>query len=817
MPQHRRGAVERALAALGALLLLGGIGAFARADPAGARALQLEVFLNGQTTKLVGAFRQEADGALSAERKELREVGIDPGGGAGDDLVSLEALPELTYSYDEPRQRIDVQLPLARRMPHAIDARGAVDEIGPSVSGTGLVLNYTLFASSVTGLGRLKDKPWLDFSGGSAQLDARVFTPLGVLNQTAILGTTTLHDVEALRLDTSIAYADPSTAIVYRGGDLVSGGPTWTRPIRMGGVQASRSFGLRPDIVTAPLPSVTGSAAVPSTVDVLVNNVRTFSREVPAGPYSITNLPTFSGNGTARVVLREATGREVETSLPFFVSPSLLREGLYDFSAQAGFPRLFYALKSNTYTTIPVATGSVRYGLTDALTIETHAEGGGGLMNGGVGLVSNIGGLGILSFAGRASRHGRDTGYQAYAGVETSLWGINFGAATQRSFGRFSDLASITNQFAPFDIDFGLKGGPGGRDPVDDGLVTGSIAASARPVQALDRISIGIPLYGWGSSVGLSLIDLRSGTGERSRIIGASYSQQIWQRASLSIHAFAGIGERGDYGVAASFSMPLGDFANATSGVVANGRGAYAMAEVSRGLGQEPGSYGYRARVAEGSGTSARTAAGAYRSGYGRIEGSVDAADGGARGTLEADGAIVLTGDGVHLGNRVDDAFAVVSVGAPDIEVLHQNRPVGRTGRSGTLLVPGLVANQKNRIAINPAGLPVSAHVAQTHETVVPADRAGVRVDFGVEASTPSAVVVLHDAEGKPLRAGLRGWLEGRKESFVVGYDGRAYVRELKATNRVRIETAPGECGAEFEFAPGAEDRQVVLGPLACL
>src|SRR5262245_63515508 len=144
-----------------------------------------------------------------------------------------------------------------------------------------------------------------------------------------------------------------------------------------------RQFALRPELVTLPRPSVAGSAAVPSTVDVYVNNMKTYSQEVGTGPYQINNLP-LSGGGTARIVLKDSSGRPVETSLPFYSSPRLLHEGLMDFSVEAGFPRVFYGTDSFSYVRDPVGSASARRGLFDWLTVEGHAEGGAGLMNGGL-------------------------------------------------------------------------------------------------------------------------------------------------------------------------------------------------------------------------------------------------------------------------------------------------------------------------------------------------------------------------------------------------------------------------------------------------
>jgi outer membrane usher protein len=98
-----------------------------------------------------------------------------------------------------------------------------------------------------------------------------VFTPFGTLSQTGILRNSFASRFDALRLDTTWTYSDQETLTTYRAGDTIGGGLAWTRPIRIGGLQAQRSFSLRPDLITLPLPAAAGSAAVPSTVDVFVN------------------------------------------------------------------------------------------------------------------------------------------------------------------------------------------------------------------------------------------------------------------------------------------------------------------------------------------------------------------------------------------------------------------------------------------------------------------------------------------------------------------------------------------------------------------
>ena len=239
----------------------------------------------------------------------------------------------------------------------------------------------------------------LAFSGASATLDGRVFTPYGTLSQSALISSSLDERFAALRLNTTFAYSDLETMTTYRAGDTISSGLAWTRPIRIGGLQVQRNFGLRPDLVTLPLPSARGSAAVPSTADVYINNVKTYSQDVGAGPYLLTNLPAIGGSGTARVVLRDASGHTTEANLPFYVSSMLLAPGVFDYSVEAGLPRLSYGTTDDTYVTKPVGSASARYGLFDWLTVAGHAEGGAGLVNASAAIMARTGTFGVASVA----------------------------------------------------------------------------------------------------------------------------------------------------------------------------------------------------------------------------------------------------------------------------------------------------------------------------------------------------------------------------------------------------------------------------------
>lgn len=772
------------------------------------RALQLETFIGGASTKLIGAFYMNARGEMSAQRKELEELGLKaPDGYGAEDDVPLSALAGVRYHYDEARQTIDFDAPESSRAPKEYNMRGEIKRPRSAPSSTGLVLNYLLFG----GAGASNALANWRYQGASATLDARMFSQLGVFSQTGILSQHAGKGFVAqrLRLDSTWTYKDPDHAATYRAGDTISGALLWTRPVRIGGLQAQRDFAIRPDLITIPLPSISGGAAVPSTVDVYVNNVRTVTQEVSGGPFRLTNLPILTGQGNASVVVRESSGREVTTTVPFTVSSRLLAAGLYDYSVEAGFPRLLYGSQSNIYSRKPAASASARYGVTDSLTLESHAEFTPGLFNGGLGASFVAPALGVFSGALAASRYGSRFGAQLFAKFETNLFGVTLSASTQRVVGDYWDLAAATArptliaQLASFQP-----------DPLFPIPYAPSAFMSLLPPRVQDQISAGFPLPYLSGSINIGYANQQNVVGNRVRLLTTSYQRQIYGSSSIYATAYADVAGSGNVGVSLGLSIPFDNDVTLSTGSSRLQSGMIIGAEAMKTLRQEPGSYGWRIRDREGAGQPLRSVGGAYRGVNGRIEGTVMQSPSGLGGTFENEGAVVIAGGDVFLSNRVNDAFAVVDAGASDLEVAFENRPVARTNSRGKALVPTLNAYQANKLSIDPRNLPLNASIDKTEEVVAPTDRSGVVIDFGVRTDERTVTVILNGPNGEPLRAGLRGsTASGRK--FVIGYDGRAFVKGAEDNDVLTVRTLEGECRAELGDLQESEDRRPI-GPLTC-
>jgi outer membrane usher protein len=784
----RPGCVRRTRAGTAALAFLAACFACSNgAQSSEPIALQLEVSINGQPANLIAAFSLLPDGRMQTTAGELHELGLKTlQGQSAETPVVLNDITSLSFTYNAATQTIDIVTGDQNRIAKSFDAATG-DSQGEIANSFGMVVNYSAFAAAASRKESKKYKVFV-FDGASVSLDHRIYSPVGTLSNTGIVGTTAYSDKKWLRLDSNYSASSPHLMLTGTLGDLISGGLPWTRPIRMAGVQLRRNFALRPDLITMPLPQVQGSAAVPSTVDVFVNNVKAYSQDVPAGPFVISNIPVVSGTGIARVVVNEVSGRQSESSLPFYADSDLLAPGLLDFSAEAGVARRGYGIESFAYDGDIVGSASLRYGLTDWLTLEAHGEGGSGLINGGLGAVASLASRATVSVAGSYSTYDNEAGGQIFGAIDTKIADVNLSANSLRSFDHYSDLGFVTADTLPETLD--------------------------QRITALDRISAGIGLADDWGSVGVSALHLEDAGGKDSYILSASYGRSLFDRVNLQLSAFAELGDNNAKGVFANISMPLGDWGTSSIGGSMDSNGWSAHADAAKPLGTTPGSYGWRVQATEGAVSNAQASV-AYLHDYAYAEAHVAQYGDSIQTAINVDGAIAVADGGVFASRRIDDAFAIVDAGVPDVDVYYENRLHGRTGKSGKLLVPGLRAYQKNKIAIEADDLPVNANVLQTSKEIAPARRNGVVVKFDVEKAGAAAIVVFTDASGAFIAPGTEGRMEGSNVSFVVGYDGQAYIDKLGTENQAVLLLQQGECTAHFSYRKDG-DAQGFIDHVTC-
>ena len=328
------------------------------------------------------------------------------------------------------------------------------------------------------------------------------------------------------------------------------------------------------------------------------------------------------------------------------------------------------------------------------------------------------------------------------------------------------------------------------------------------PAQLRLQVALSLPLGRLGS-VGISYTNLAL-PDERSQMLGVSYDRTFRNGASLFVSGTFNLQDRGIQ-ASAGFSVLLGEGARSAVDTRSGPSGVNVVSTLSR---SSNGAFDWSVGNSVGPNASQWASVG-YQASFADLGGRIAHSGDGLRATAHADGAIVIAGGGIFFGPPIGDAFAVVDVGAPGVDVFSENRLVGRTNTNGRLLITNLRSYQENNIAIDPANLPLDATFASTRMLVVPADRSGVVARFEVTTGASAAVIILRDEQGIVLPVGSIATLERSATAFIVGYDGMAYIDGLGPQNRIVVQSPGGVCQADFAFSP--QPGEQVQVPVTCV
>ena len=781
---------------------------FATPQPARAadQTLELEVTINGAATHKIGEFVLR-DGALFARPEELGELGLRVSKDAArtpEGLVEVAAaLPGVSVSLDPSAQAVRFAARDGQLLPNRLGAGPAAGAGAPLESGTGATLNYEV--SDTLADGR-------DFASGL--FDLRLFSPWGVAS-TAFLAyagdnpAAPTRQSSAIRLDSTYVYSDFTSQRRYRLGDFITGGLTWTRPVRFGGAQVSHDFSMRPDLVTFPLPLVAGSAAVPSTVDVLVNGSKVLSGQVPPGPFQVPQLPVLTGAGNVAVTVTDAVGRQVTTTLPFYASPTLLAQGLNTYSLEAGVVRRNWGVLSNDYGS-GAGSATWRAGLSNSLTVEAHAEGTSGQVMAGAGVVAEAFNAAVVNFAVGASSASGHQGGIVSVGVDRLARGFSFGASGVFATSGYRDIAAMNGDPVPIrqiSANVGLSLGRWG---------SAGLAFTMTDRDALSTAQVFTPSINPGGATPIGQTVAAGAfpfaAAQHARVLTASYSVQthhVFVYAS-AFHDF--VQNRGD-GVVIGLTAPLGRRSSLTASAD-TGQTSHAQIEAQQSV-NVIGDFGYQLFAGFG-GVDHEFAQAQYKSPWALLTAGVDRAAGLVTGRFDAQGALSFLDGRLFASNLINDSFAVVDTGGvKGVPVLYENRDAGRTDSGGRRLVPDLRSFDVNHVSIDPTDLPADALASVTARDVRPPDRSGVVVRFPVR-TLHAALVVLRDERGQPIPLGSMAKLRSSGAVSPVGYDGETFVEDLAAQNQLDVQLAgDGVCTVAFSFTPVKGDIPKI-GPLTC-
>jgi outer membrane usher protein len=746
--------------------------------------LFLDVAINGRFIGKIGEFTVR-HGKLMARPDELRDlrfrVPVSRASETGG-LVPLSSIPGLTWVIDEKNQVLQVTASDSALLPTVLMPFGREETGERRVidSGTGVTLNYDTVGTFTGGQ-----------AGGSGSLEMRAFSPWGILSSEwlAYAGATpsAVGPNTAIRLDSAYTWADVNTLRRYSLGDFITGGLAWTRPVHMEGMQSNSDFSMRPDLVTFPMPSITGSAAVPSTVNVLADGNLGASSEIAAGPFEIPQLPVVSGAGTISITLTNAVGQQVTLTQPFYASSAMLAPGLQTFAVESGLVRREWGAVSNDYGKMAGAA-IYRRGMTRKFTLEGSVEGTAGTFMAGVGGVAQIGNLGVANFAVAPSFGSGQLGAQYSAGAQRIGRVFSLGGLAIVADRGYRDVASLNGAGVP------------------------RKQLSAFTSLSLSRFgSAGAAYAGVDEDASPVALQQSFAPAEHSRIVSANYSVQV-HRMSIYATEFRDLVNKSGSGLQVGLTIPFGKRNSVSASVASAGSGQVQVQQPAPMIGD----WGYQAFLSAGDSTHV-FAQGQYKSPVGLLTAGIDNDDGVTSMRIETQGAISYVDKGLFPSNTVYDSFAIVDTSPmAHVHVTQENRDVGTTNSSGRLLVPDMRSFDLNHVAIDPTDIPPEATINDVKREFRPQDRSGVVVKFPIKFNH-GALLHLVDEAGAAVPLGSTATLRATGTVFPVGYDGDAYVEELSSNNELTIEHPDGRrCTVVFGYKSVAGDIPSI-GPLRCL
>ncbi|WP_247594726.1 fimbria/pilus outer membrane usher protein [Sphingopyxis sp. PAMC25046] len=678
----------------------------------------------------------------------------------GETMLPLSAIKGLVATFDDARQRLLLSVADDSLIRQRIAV--ASGRIRPTPGAFAAFLNYDLSLE------------YDDRVTGGAFLEAGVSDDWGLVAGTTTVGNASGAD-GVTRLDSYYLRDFPERLTRLVVGDTVTDAREWTRQIRFGGIRYGTEFGVQPGLVTFPVPEFADRAAVPSNVELLVNDALRYQTRVGQGPFTIDQAPIVTGAGEVTLVLRDALGVERRVQSSYYVSSRLLRRGLSAWSLEAGAERRGYGFRSFDYGAA-FAAGSYRRGITDWLTLEGRAEVSEAVQMAGAGANIVWPAIGEFGVAGAVSRgeEGKGALYRVYYSRISPGW--NLAVSYQRA----------TRDFDQLGIDF------------DRDRITKQFQATA-----------GVSLGRFGNAA-LSWTDLEYADGNRTRVLSGNYSVSLGNLAYLNLFAFRTRAENARWETTAGIGVTVPFGPRRSAYVQADSRNV--LAELRQTAPTE-GGWGYRLATSTGE-TDRQQAELNWRGDVGEV--SLEAArfDGDLGIRALASGGLLIAGERAYATRRVEDGLAVVEVpGQSGVRIYQENRLVTRTDDHGRAILPDLRPYEENRISLAPSDLPLDARMPDDNILVVPRFRGAARARFGVKRDRPATIVVAMPADG-PVEVGAT-ILTSLGESAFVGYGGEIFVRETRQDMTLDIDTAEGTCRVTIS-AKLPEEVLPRIGPLPC-
>ncbi|MEN8405397.1 fimbria/pilus outer membrane usher protein [Acinetobacter seifertii] len=759
--------------------------------------LFLNISINSNTSEDLFSVKQSKDEKLYIRSSDLKALRLKMDEHIPDSQwVCINELKGIQFKYLENEQSLNLQVPASMLSDYSVDLTGQPTTNTNLLKMKPLnaaILNYSMYHTITN-----------DESIFSGSAEGIFNSALGNFSSGVLYNGSNENSYSHekwVRLESKWQYVDPEKVRIYTLGDFISNSSDWGSSVRLAGLQWSSAYTQRGDIVTSALPQFSGSAALPSTLDLYVNQQKIYSGLVPSGPFDVKQLPFISGNEVT-LVTTDATGQQTITKKPYYFSSKILAKGINEFSVDVGVPRYNYGLYSNDYDDATFASGAIRYGYSNSLTLSGGVEAStDGLSNLGTGFAKNLFGVGVINADIAASQYKDENGYSALVGLEGRISkNISFNTSYRKVFDNYFDLARVSQ------IRY-LKDNQITSEP-QNYLNYSALA------DEIIRAGINYNFYtGYGVYVGYNQIKYSDNS---YKLLSANLSGSLNKNWGFYSSAYKDYENHKDYGIYFALRYTPSTRVNTISSVSSDsGRLSYRQ-EVFVLSEPQVGSFGWGGYVERDQDAHANNASvyGSYRARAAYLTGRYNRIGDNDQVALSATGSLVAAAGRIFAANEIGDGYAVVTNAGPQSQILNGGINLGTTDKSGRFLIPSLMPYRENHIYLDPSYLPLNWNVKSTDQKTVVGYRQGTLVDFGAHQAISGLVRVV-DKNNSPLLPGYSVRINGQQDA-VVGYDGEVFVPNLLQQNKLEVDLLDhGSCQVEFTYNSNQYSTKK-LGPYIC-
>ncbi|MEQ1200298.1 fimbria/pilus outer membrane usher protein [Acinetobacter nosocomialis] len=759
--------------------------------------LFLNISINSNPSEDLFSVKQSKDGKLYIRSGDLKTLRVKMDEHIPDSQwVCINELKGIQFKYLENEQSLNLQVPASMLTGYSVELSGQ------QITSSGLlkmkplnaaILNYSLYHTITN-----------DESIFSGSAEGIFNSALGNFSSGVLYNgsnETSYSHEKWVRLESKWQYVDPEKVRIYTLGDFVSNSSDWGSSVRLAGFQWSSAYTQRGDIVTSALPQFSGSAALPSTLDLYVNQQKIYSGLVPSGPFDIKQLPFISGNEVT-LVTTDATGQQIITKKPYYFSSKILAKGINEFSVDVGVPRYNYGLYSNDYDDATFASGAIRYGYSNSLTLSGGVEAStDGLTNLGTGFAKNLFGVGVINADIAASQYKDENGYSTLIGLEGRISkNISFNTSYRKVFDNYFDLARVSQ------IRY-LKDNQISAEPQ-------SYLSYSALADEIIRAGINYNFYaGYGVYVGYNQIKYSDNS---YKLLSANLSGSLNKNWGFYSSAYKDYENHKDYGIYFALRYTPSTRTNAITSVSSDsGRLTYRQ-EVFVLSEPKINSFGWGGYVERDQDAHTNNASiyGSYRARAAYLTGRYNRIGDNDQVALSATGSLVAAAGRIFAANEIGDGYAVVTNAGPKSQIINGGINLGTTDKSGRFLIPSLMPYRENHIYLDPSYLPLNWNVKSTDQKTVVGYRQGTLVDFGAH-QVISGLVRIVDKNNTPLLPGYSVRINGQQDA-VVGYDGEVFVPNLLRQNKLEVDLLDhGSCQVNFTYNSNQYSTKK-LGPYIC-